>query len=137
KAGCYRCQLDEQWFVLTKETLREALQITPVNNNQAFVAPPSIDGLINFVNQLGYRKEKEGHSDCDSKHLVYQADHPKAKKSKHGWVGKKHSLKNVEASKTEEVPNVEPQVADEDADYQKVLEESIKDAYALPRGPLL
>nr|GEY00624.1 integrase, catalytic region, zinc finger, CCHC-type, peptidase aspartic, catalytic [Tanacetum cinerariifolium] len=45
KAGCYRCQLDEQWFVLTKETLREALHITPVNNNQAFAVPPSIDGL--------------------------------------------------------------------------------------------
>nr|GFC59636.1 monodehydroascorbate reductase [Tanacetum cinerariifolium] len=56
KVGCYRCQLDEQWFVLTKKTLREALQITPVNNNQAFAAPPSIDGLINFVNQLGYPK---------------------------------------------------------------------------------
>nr|GEZ18362.1 histone deacetylase 14 [Tanacetum cinerariifolium] len=56
KAGCYKCQLDEQWFDLTKETLREALQITPVNHNQAFAAPPSIDGLIDFVNQLGYPK---------------------------------------------------------------------------------
>nr|GEU70573.1 retrovirus-related Pol polyprotein from transposon TNT 1-94 [Tanacetum cinerariifolium] len=56
KAGCYRCQLDEQWFDLTKETLREALQIKPVNHNQAFAAPPSIDGLIDFVNQLGYPK---------------------------------------------------------------------------------
>nr|GEY44683.1 E-beta-farnesene synthase [Tanacetum cinerariifolium] len=55
-AGCYRCQLDEQWFVLTKDTLREALQITPVNNNQAFVTPPSSDALINFVNELGYPK---------------------------------------------------------------------------------
>nr|GEY01353.1 monodehydroascorbate reductase [Tanacetum cinerariifolium] len=55
-AGCYRCQLDEQWFVLTKDTLREALQITPGNNNQAFVAPPSSDTLINFVNKLGYPK---------------------------------------------------------------------------------
>nr|GEW41421.1 integrase, catalytic region, zinc finger, CCHC-type, peptidase aspartic, catalytic [Tanacetum cinerariifolium] len=55
-AGCYRCQLDEQWFVLTKDTLREALQITPVNNNQAFVTPPSSDALINFVNELGYHK---------------------------------------------------------------------------------
>nr|GFA85043.1 hypothetical protein [Tanacetum cinerariifolium] len=54
--GCYKCQLDEQWFDLTKQTLREALQITPVNRNQAFAAPPSIDGLINFVNQLGYPK---------------------------------------------------------------------------------
>nr|GEY78735.1 integrase, catalytic region, zinc finger, CCHC-type, peptidase aspartic, catalytic [Tanacetum cinerariifolium] len=56
RAGCYMCQLDEQWFVLTKETLKEALQITPVNNNQAFAAPLSIDGLIDFVNQLGYPK---------------------------------------------------------------------------------
>nr|GEV59296.1 hypothetical protein [Tanacetum cinerariifolium] len=56
KAGCYRCQLDKQWFVLTKDTLREALQITHVNNNQAFIAPPSSDALINFVNELGYPK---------------------------------------------------------------------------------
>nr|GEX24891.1 hypothetical protein [Tanacetum cinerariifolium]GEX25074.1 hypothetical protein [Tanacetum cinerariifolium] len=56
KAGCYKCQLDKQWFDLTKETLGEALQITPVNHNQAFAAPPSIDGLIDFVNQLGYLK---------------------------------------------------------------------------------
>nr|GEX55176.1 hypothetical protein [Tanacetum cinerariifolium] len=51
-----RCQLDEQWFVLTKDTLREALQITPVDNNQAFVTPLSSDALINFVNELGYPK---------------------------------------------------------------------------------
>nr|GEW55996.1 Gag-Pol polyprotein [Tanacetum cinerariifolium] len=50
------CQLDEQWFVLIKDTLREALQFTPVNNNQAFVPPPSSDALINFVNELGYPK---------------------------------------------------------------------------------
>nr|GEU39204.1 reverse transcriptase domain-containing protein [Tanacetum cinerariifolium] len=47
-AGCYRCQLDEQWFVLTKDTLREALRITPVDNNQAFICPLSSDALINF-----------------------------------------------------------------------------------------
>nr|GEY18614.1 hypothetical protein [Tanacetum cinerariifolium] len=56
KAGCYMCQLDEQWFVLTKDTLREALQITPVNNNQAFIPPLTSDALINFVNELGYPK---------------------------------------------------------------------------------
>nr|GEU29561.1 retrovirus-related Pol polyprotein from transposon TNT 1-94 [Tanacetum cinerariifolium] len=55
-AGCYRCQLDEQWFDLTKDTLREALQITPVNNNQAFTSLTSSDALINFVNELGYPK---------------------------------------------------------------------------------
>nr|GEZ44838.1 hypothetical protein [Tanacetum cinerariifolium] len=48
--------LDEQWFVLTKDTLREAFQITPINNNQLFVTPPSYDTLINFVNELGYPK---------------------------------------------------------------------------------
>nr|GEW22694.1 copia protein [Tanacetum cinerariifolium] len=55
-AGYYKCQLDEQWFDLTKDTLRDALQITPVNNNKAFSSPPSSDALINFVNELGYPK---------------------------------------------------------------------------------
>nr|GEV75782.1 E-beta-farnesene synthase [Tanacetum cinerariifolium] len=55
-ARCYKCQLDEQWFDLTKDTLRDALQITPINNNQAFTSPPSFDALINFVNELGYPK---------------------------------------------------------------------------------
>nr|GFA58084.1 hypothetical protein [Tanacetum cinerariifolium] len=35
---------------------QEALQVTPVNNNQSFVTPPSSDALINFVNELGYPK---------------------------------------------------------------------------------
>nr|GEX88982.1 hypothetical protein [Tanacetum cinerariifolium] len=52
----YICQLDEQWFDLTKDTLREALQITPVNNNNPFSSPPTPDALINFVNNLGYPK---------------------------------------------------------------------------------
>nr|GEW59537.1 hypothetical protein [Tanacetum cinerariifolium] len=50
------CQLDEQWFDLTKDTLRDALQITPVNNNNAFSSPSSSDALINFVNDQ--RKHK-------------------------------------------------------------------------------
>nr|GEZ28186.1 histone deacetylase 14 [Tanacetum cinerariifolium] len=55
-AGCYKCQLDEQWFDLTKDTLRDAIQITPIKNNRAFSSPPSSDALINFVNELGYPK---------------------------------------------------------------------------------
>nr|GFA15541.1 hypothetical protein [Tanacetum cinerariifolium] len=46
------------------------------------------------------------------------------------------SPKSVGASEAEEVPAEEPQVADEDADYQKAVEESMKDAYALPKGLL-
>nr|GEX31667.1 hypothetical protein [Tanacetum cinerariifolium] len=55
----YKIMLDTQWFVLTKETLREALQIITVNNNQAFVTPPSSDALINFVNELGYPNDPD------------------------------------------------------------------------------
>nr|GEW47268.1 Gag-Pol polyprotein [Tanacetum cinerariifolium] len=50
------CQIDKQWFDLTKDTLRYALSITLVNNNNAFSSPPSSDALINFVNDLGYPK---------------------------------------------------------------------------------
>ncbi|GKD83132.1 hypothetical protein Tco_1349971, partial [Tanacetum coccineum] len=57
KAGSYKCQLDEQWFDLTKDTLKDALQITPVDNNQAFSPPPTPDTLVEFVNKLGYPKE--------------------------------------------------------------------------------
>nr|GEV25660.1 reverse transcriptase domain-containing protein [Tanacetum cinerariifolium] len=55
-ARCYKCQLDEQWFDLIKDTLIDALQITPVNNNNAFSSPPSFGALINFVNDLAYPK---------------------------------------------------------------------------------
>ncbi|GJV45804.1 hypothetical protein Tco_1430340 [Tanacetum coccineum] len=57
KAGSYKCQLDEQWFDLTQDTLRDALQITPVNKNRAFSPPPTPDTLIKFVNELGYPRE--------------------------------------------------------------------------------
>ncbi|GJZ20471.1 retrovirus-related pol polyprotein from transposon TNT 1-94 [Tanacetum coccineum] len=45
-----------QWFDLTKDTLRDALQITPVDTNNAFSSPPTPDALIKFVNDLGYSK---------------------------------------------------------------------------------
>ncbi|GJV63619.1 hypothetical protein Tco_1474447 [Tanacetum coccineum] len=57
KARSYRCQLDEQWFNLNQDTLRDALQITPVDNNRAFSSPPTHDTLVEFVNKLGYPKE--------------------------------------------------------------------------------
>nr|GFA11507.1 hypothetical protein [Tanacetum cinerariifolium] len=61
---------------------------------------------------------------------------PKAKKPKYGLVSKKRILKKVAASKAEDVYAMEPHVAVEDTDLQRVLEESMKDAYALPRGLL-
>nr|GEU61428.1 monodehydroascorbate reductase [Tanacetum cinerariifolium] len=52
----YTCRLDEQWFDLTKDTLKDPLQITPVDNNHSFSSPPTPNVLINFVNDLGYPK---------------------------------------------------------------------------------
>nr|GEW65123.1 hypothetical protein [Tanacetum cinerariifolium] len=46
------------------------------------------------------------------------------------------SPKSVGASEAGEVLAEEPQVAEEDADFQKAVEESMKEAYALPKGPL-
>nr|GEX61743.1 retrovirus-related Pol polyprotein from transposon TNT 1-94 [Tanacetum cinerariifolium] len=60
---------------------------------------------------------------------------PKAKKSKYGWVNKKRSLKHEATLEAEDVPVMEPRVAAEDAELQKVLDESMKTAYALSRGP--
>nr|GEW46534.1 hypothetical protein [Tanacetum cinerariifolium] len=75
------------------------------------------------------------------KQATETSDKPaKAKKVKYSAISKirkpRSSLKYVAASEAEDVPAVKPQVADEDADYQKALEESMKTAYALPQGPL-
>ncbi|GJT63026.1 hypothetical protein Tco_1006559, partial [Tanacetum coccineum] len=47
--GLYSCQLDEQWFNLHKNILRDALNITPANDNNPFVAPPSSDTVIEAI----------------------------------------------------------------------------------------
>nr|GEW57863.1 reverse transcriptase domain-containing protein [Tanacetum cinerariifolium] len=75
------------------------------------------------------------------KHATKTTDkRAKAKRIKHSISRKtrqpRSSPKSVGASEAEEVPAKEPQVVDEDADYQKAVEESMKDAYALPKGPL-
>ncbi|GJT75568.1 hypothetical protein Tco_1042293 [Tanacetum coccineum] len=52
--GLYSCLLDKQWFNLHKVILRDALDITPSNDNNPFVAPPSSNTIIEYVNTLGY-----------------------------------------------------------------------------------
>nr|GEV75114.1 hypothetical protein [Tanacetum cinerariifolium] len=46
--------LIDQWFNLHKDILRDALDITPTNDNNPYVAPPSSDTVIEYVNTLGY-----------------------------------------------------------------------------------
>nr|GEW25076.1 hypothetical protein [Tanacetum cinerariifolium] len=52
--GLYSCQLDEKWFNLHKDILKDALDITPTNDNNPYVAPPLSDTVIEYVNTLRY-----------------------------------------------------------------------------------
>nr|GEX28150.1 retrovirus-related Pol polyprotein from transposon TNT 1-94 [Tanacetum cinerariifolium] len=82
---CYKCQLDEKWFDLTKDTLRDALQITQVNNNKAFSSLLSSDALINFVNELAGSESrlpmmnKENYVPWSSRLLWYAKSRPNGK----------------------------------------------------------
>nr|GEZ31600.1 histone deacetylase 14 [Tanacetum cinerariifolium] len=216
KAGIYRCQLDEQWFVLTKDTLREALQITPLNNTQAFVAPPSAERIWEEFNQsihtfiedkrnlsrhttgkkratlilipsirftkliihhlqrrhmfyprpdsplhlsneepvLGYLKFSAKGTKREvfrmpilgrlitadiqkaSYYQEYQENVAKHRGFLTGNTGSTQDLPAPKPAKPSRKPSISIPVADEDADYQKAMEESMKVAYALPKGPL-
>ncbi|GJW86669.1 hypothetical protein Tco_0162009 [Tanacetum coccineum] len=57
KTKAYSFQLDESQFVLDDNLLREALEITPIDQAHQFVSPPSGDAIMDFVNELGYTKE--------------------------------------------------------------------------------
>ncbi|GKG24937.1 hypothetical protein Tco_0395565, partial [Tanacetum coccineum] len=54
KAGTYQFQLDENRFTLDAILLREALEITPIDQAYPFVPPSSGDAIMEFVNELGY-----------------------------------------------------------------------------------
>ncbi|GJR47167.1 hypothetical protein Tco_1315270 [Tanacetum coccineum] len=75
KTGVYCCQVDEQWFNISADLIRKALDITPVDPAHPFELPPTGDTVIDFVNQLGYPKpcltEKTSGSD-KPRHLVLQ-----------------------------------------------------------------
>ncbi|GJZ89883.1 hypothetical protein Tco_0661810 [Tanacetum coccineum] len=49
-----RFQLDENWFTLGANLLREALETTPIDQAHPFMKPPSGDAIMDFVNELGY-----------------------------------------------------------------------------------
>ncbi|GJU33161.1 retrovirus-related pol polyprotein from transposon TNT 1-94 [Tanacetum coccineum] len=55
--GNYSFQLDEARFVLDVNLLREALEITPIDQAYQFVSPPLGDAIMDFVNELGYTEE--------------------------------------------------------------------------------
>ncbi|GJT62373.1 hypothetical protein Tco_1005906 [Tanacetum coccineum] len=57
KIGACSFQLDEARFVLDANLLREALEITPIDQAHQFVSPPSGDAIMDFVNELGPTKK--------------------------------------------------------------------------------
>nr|GEW87605.1 uncharacterized mitochondrial protein AtMg00810-like [Tanacetum cinerariifolium] len=143
---------------------QEALQITPANNNQAFISPSSSDALINFVNKLGYPKLRKHkfHLRPDSPlhlpneepvlgYLKFNAkgtkrevfgipilgsdqDSPALKPTKPARKPKSTAPKAPPMAK--DALAKEPQVGVEDVDMQKALEESLKSMYDVPWGPL-
>ncbi|GJR45092.1 hypothetical protein Tco_1313195 [Tanacetum coccineum] len=54
KTETYRFQLDEDWFTLDANLLREALEITPIDQTHPFVTPLLGDAIMDFVKELGY-----------------------------------------------------------------------------------
>ncbi|GKE60231.1 hypothetical protein Tco_1510598 [Tanacetum coccineum] len=59
KTRVYCCQVDEQWFNLSADLFKKALDITPVNPAHLFELPLTGDTVIDFVNQLGYPEPVE------------------------------------------------------------------------------
>ncbi|GJZ73404.1 hypothetical protein Tco_0637550 [Tanacetum coccineum] len=59
KTEVYCCQVDEQWFNLSADLFRKALDITPVDPAYPFELPLHGDTVIDFVNQLGYHEPIE------------------------------------------------------------------------------
>ncbi|GKA50351.1 hypothetical protein Tco_0743424, partial [Tanacetum coccineum] len=78
--GIYSGRLDEQWFNLYKDILRDALLITPIDDNNPFVAPPSSDAVIDYVNTLGYP------SPYYDGYLAYVAEYQRYLDGEHGMA---------------------------------------------------
>ncbi|GJW82636.1 hypothetical protein Tco_0155781 [Tanacetum coccineum] len=53
-AECFPAPSPTRSFTLDANLLREALEITPIDQAHPFVSPPSGDAIMDFVNELGY-----------------------------------------------------------------------------------
>nr|GFC08919.1 hypothetical protein [Tanacetum cinerariifolium] len=54
--GTYGFDLDETRFILDVNLLREALEITSIDQAHQFVSSPLGEAIMDFVNELGYTK---------------------------------------------------------------------------------
>ncbi|GJX17508.1 retrovirus-related pol polyprotein from transposon TNT 1-94 [Tanacetum coccineum] len=160
KTEVYNCQLDEQRFELNVDFLKEALGITTRNEANQFVPPISSNDLIDFVLQLGYPKDISVAK--HDRRAATEAAEPSAPKAKAAKVTKPKATKQPapKASKPkttssqppkpkpaptkpsklvdefvdEGVPIFEPRINDEEADFQRGIELSMKDLKARNQG---
>ncbi|GJU73212.1 retrovirus-related pol polyprotein from transposon TNT 1-94 [Tanacetum coccineum] len=157
--GLYSCQLDEQWFNLHKDLLRDALDITPTNmttillfvgndGREIFGMPIPDALLIDEIKGAPYYSDYQEHVsknqqilDAPKKRKLVKetSDDPlPAKRSKDG-VGKRHKakspLKLIDEPNDEGVPVEEPAHDDEEADLQRALELSLKEQGERTQGP--
>ncbi|GJR50639.1 hypothetical protein Tco_1401160 [Tanacetum coccineum] len=85
---------------------------------------------------LAKPQEKKRKRVLDTTEAPSKAKRSKAKRSKAGRVSKKRTLQLRDEFIDEGVPAIEPRVDDLEAIVQKVLEESMMDAYPAHQGPL-
>ncbi|GJW03821.1 hypothetical protein Tco_1562677 [Tanacetum coccineum] len=72
KTEVYSCQVDEQWFNLSDDLPRNALEITPVDPAHPFELPPPWRAILSLINMCLTRKT----SDSDKpRHPVLQMFH--------------------------------------------------------------
>nr|GFB67794.1 hypothetical protein [Tanacetum cinerariifolium] len=118
------------------QILLDALDITPTNDNNPFVAPPSSDTVIEYVNTLGYPTSLE-----EKRKLVQETPNETspAKRSKGGLVRNirkpMSSLKLVDEPSAEDVPVEQPAYNEEEANLQRALELRLKDQVERTQGP--
>nr|GEU83224.1 hypothetical protein [Tanacetum cinerariifolium] len=163
KAGCYKCQLDEQCVRFTKliihhlqrkhrfhprpdsplhlsneEPVLGYLKFSAKGTKREIFGMPILGRLITAnIRAAPYYQEYQENA---AKHRGFLADETRSTQDlpapRLAKLARKPqgSPKSVGASEAKEVPAKEPQVAEEDANFLKAVEESRKDTYALPKG---
>nr|GFB42755.1 hypothetical protein [Tanacetum cinerariifolium] len=113
KTRAYSFQLDETRYVLDANLLREALEITPIDQAHHFVLPPSGDAIMDFVNELGYtevgKKKPETAKQLKSKPIKEKSSKPTpALKPKvtHAKLAKPSPVKHLKLGKDDTFANL-------------------------------
>ncbi|GJV75226.1 E-beta-farnesene synthase [Tanacetum coccineum] len=156
KTGNYSCQLDEQWFDLTKDTLRETtvqslqsdhptmhflphqllmllskpvlryLKFSDKGTKQEVFGMPILNDLI--TDDIRGKQYYNAYLEKVAKHQRYLAGEKEKKRKLVTETSEAHLQPND--------PKLEPKISDEEVDLQKAVEESLKEFHSACQGPL-